>query len=91
MTNKEKALQAVREACPELMEPVNDSYGVVNHPPQLQHWLRLLGVTDKTYFTSNGVDILVEMKTGEQVVFSLTDGQPRAESDYQTIVDIIGV
>lgn len=97
---KQKALELVRAACPELTEfdvqeskPCEDcgrfiKYG---HPPQLQHWLRLLA--DKGCRCDTGIDVNSMSVYGGRggqysVVFDLISGQPDTEADYQAIVAI---
>lgn len=80
-----------------------NTFRVIGHPIQLQHWLRVLQFevnTDKWdyYPIFNGNKLhMVAWNAGtvkdkrHNIVFDLRTGQPATEADYQAFNEIVGI
>lgn len=76
------------------IEERDDSWEIIGHPIQLQHWLRMLRIGHKdaeiTWSVVNS-KVLYLSKDCWKNVISFEDGQPATEADYQTIAEILNI
>ena len=88
MNYQETAEAYVRGQLPELTKV----FGLDDVDIQLQHWLRVLEITDVKYRYLN-TDLWhgLVVDSGVDLKFNLTTGQPATEEDYKALLEIVGV
>ena len=75
------------------IEERDDSWEIVGHPIQLQHWLRVLRKKTRFLVQELNDENLIQIFFIHEVKinFNLTTGQPATEEDYQAFNDIVGI
>jgi hypothetical protein len=78
----------------QIVDRTPDKYKIIGRPIQLQHWLRVLArISPKPIIEiwSNQVEVYLNNKPAENILFDLTTGQPATDANYQAFCEIVGV